>query len=74
MRILLAWFRNLGISGVLADIQKQDVGATKGQEVVLEVVPLCAHDREWILLGLLLVDCADLRLKSFLRGGSSRRV
>lgn len=65
MGVLFAGLGDFRVGGVFADVEEEDVGASEGEEVVFEVVPLCTHDGEGVVVSFLLVDGAGLKFETF---------
>lgn len=69
VRVLLAGFGNLGVARIFSNIEEQHFSPSKGQEVVLQVVPLGTHNGELVFFSFLFVDDALLGFETF---GSGR--
>ena len=67
MGILISWFSEIGIAGIFIDDDDVYVGASEGEDVIVESVPFSAHDGEGTIDFLfidddsLLIDVVDGR-------------
>lgn len=57
MWILLAWLSEVRVSSLsFVEDEDEDISGSKGQDVIVEAVPFCAHDGKLIVKRLLIDD------------------